>query len=57
MIDAKTLERMRDLQAELGAMLDRFHATGLAALYILQMLSAESEIWTSRDQEEEDEEP
>ena len=46
--DTKTMERVRDLQAEIGAVLDRFHSKGLSAASILEVMSAETEIWLSR---------
>jgi len=39
-VDQKTLERQRDLQQELGSMLDRFFVAGLPPAAILEVLSA-----------------
>ena len=44
----KSMERQRDLQHELGAMLDRFFVAGLTAEEINEVLSAESELWEHR---------
>jgi len=47
-IDALSMERSRDLQTELGAMLDRFHVAGLSPQSILEVLACESELWNMR---------
>ena len=46
--DAMTLERTRDLQAEIGATLDRFHLNGVSPQSILEVLSTEAELWVQR---------
>lgn len=51
--DVKTMERTRDLQMEVGAIFDRFHEAGLPAFSIMEVLSAESEIWLARTNREE----
>ena len=47
--ETTAMERVRDLQAEIGATLDRFHTAGMSADDIVALLNAEVVLWESRE--------
>jgi hypothetical protein len=49
--DAKRMEKMRELQTELGGILDRYYADGGTPGDVMAILSVESELWLRRDSE------